>query len=266
MREEFRLRHFKLWHPNRRDFTDSRWFSLPVFIAIRVVVLLYNLGWLIYNIYAKGGKLFIFLTNWSFTILNLYFILATTLSCIALYKDKKRDREVVVDVEMGSGGNDESSDETALEHDDLRWEHRLLWVFHIISAAGGLFVTAGYWSILVGDDVIDANNITKHALNSVFIVIDTFLSSMPVHLLHWLYALLYFAVYLLFTVIYWQAGGTNDEGKPYVYGALNYNDFQPTIGGLLVVFLLVVLPFLQLALFGLTKLRDYFHKKKKEVY
>lgn len=275
-RDEFRLSHFKLWHPLQKDFTDSRWFSLPLFVAIRAIILAYNFGWLIYNIYKSGAKLFIFLTNWTFTILNLYFILATTLSCIALYKDRKghsqtepdhgNNKDTVVEVEMGAEGNGSTSDENSNEQDALNWKHKLLWVLHIVAASGGLFVTAGYWTILVGDDVIDANNITKHALNSVFMVIDTAISSMPVHLVHWLYALLYFAVYLIFTVIYWQAGGTNIRGEPFIYGALNYNDFQPTIGGLLVVFLLIVLPFLHLFFFGITKLRDHVHKKNRAAY
>ena len=253
-----------------------QWFSLPFFVAIRAIFLAYNFGWLIYNIYKSGAKLFIFLTNWTFTILNLYFILATTLSCIALYKARKGHRQTepghcsnkdaVVEVELGAKGNGAPSDENSNNQDALNWEHKLLWLLHILAATGGLFVTAGYWTILVDGDVIDANNITKHALNSVFMVIDTAISSMPVHLVHWPYALLYFAVYLIFTVIYWQAGATNLRGDPFIYGALNYNDFQPTIGGLLVVFLLIVLPFLHLVLFGITKLRDYVRKKNKEPY
>ena len=237
---------------------------MSAFIVLRVIILAYNLGWLIYNIYLFGGKLLIFLTNWTYTILVLYFSVATTLSCIALYNDMKNTRATstpVVEIEMGSGNEGEDSRENAREQDALRWEHRLLWVLHIISATAGLWITAGYWTVLIGDDVVDANNITKHALNSVFMLIDTVVSSIPMHFLHWFYALLYFAVYLLFSVIYWQLGGTNDQGKSYIYKALDYDDFQLMNGILLVVFLLVVLPVLHLFLFGVTKLRDYLHKK-----
>lgn len=52
-------------------------------------------------------------------ILNLYFIFVIMFFCIVFYKDKKRDREVVVEVEMGFGGNDESLDEMVFEYDDL---------------------------------------------------------------------------------------------------------------------------------------------------
>ena len=171
-----------------------------------------------------------------------------------------------VEIEMESEDENEGPTkspliESAREKDVLRWEHKLLWLIHTVSATGGLWVTTGYWSLLFDNDSVNANKITKHALNSVFMLIDTCLSSIPVRLVHWLYPLLYFVVYLAFSLIYWQLGGTNIHGKPYIYSALNYDDFKAKIGGLLVVFLLLVLPLLHLFLFGITKLRDYLHKK-----
>lgn len=250
-----------------------QWLSLPVFVAYRLVVTAYNLAWLIYNIHVTGAKLFIYLTNWTFTILNIYFIYATTLSCIALYHDLKEQRETTpgrdeptVEIEMGPvddsyGAIDRETE--AREKDALRFHHKFLWFIYVISATAGLWITAGYWSVLIGDDIIDANNITKHGLNSVFMVIDTCLSSIPVRLLHGLYALLYLLIYIAFSVFYWLAEGTNNQGQPYIYSLLNYSDFKASTGGLLVVFLLVVLPILHLILYGITKFRDHLHRKYK---
>ena len=221
--------------------------------------------------YLFGAKLFIYLTNWTFLILNIYFVYATTLSCIALYKDVKKQNEAVPKasgkdgpdeyIEIGTG--DDSNRTNAREVDNLRLHHKIFWVIYVISATAGIWITAGYWTILFENDTVDANNITKHALNSVFMVIDTFLSSIPIRLFHWVYALLYLVIYILFSVFYWLAGGTNNQGKPYIYSALNYGDFPTTTAILLVVFLLMVLPILHLIYFGLTKLRDYFYKKYK---
>ena len=155
------------------------------------------------------------------------------------------------------------------EHDDagdkdaLQCHHKFLWFIHVIAATTALFITAGYWKIMRGDDPVDANNITKHALNSVFMVIDTSLSAIPVRLLHYLYALLYILIYLAFTVIYWLLGGTNNQGNPYIYEMLDYDNFKPIVGGLIVVSLLVGLPVWHLILFGITKLRDHLHRKYK---
>ena len=248
-----------------------QWLSQRVFVVYRLIVTAYNLAWLVYNIYHTGAKLFIYLTNWSYTILNIHFIHATILTCMALYRNLKGRKEAALirdepngKIEMGPGEDNYGAIDgktAAREQDALQSHHKFLWFIHVISATGAIWITVGYWTVLVGNDPIDASNITKHGLNSVFMVLDTFLSSIPVRLLHALYVLLYFLIYIAFSVVYWLLGGTNPQGQPYIYSALNYNDFSPTFGGLLVIFLLVVLPVLHLILFGITKLRDHLHKK-----
>ena len=252
-----------------------QWLSLPFFLAYRLIVTAYNFAWLIYNIYKYQAKLFIFLTNWTYLILNLYFLQATTLTLSALCCECRMRREAspitneTQEVEMGSGDdsviqNEKTTTEEAREEDALRLPQKSFWLLYIISANAGLLVTAGYWTVLFEEDEpIDANNITKHALNSVFMVIDTFLSSIPVRLFHSVYPLLYIIVYLTFTVIYWQLGGTNNQGQPYIYSLLDYNNFQASTGCIIGFFLLLVQPVLQLILFGLVKLRDHLRPTHK---
>jgi len=208
-------------------------------VAYRLIVTAYNLAWLFYNIHLFGAKLFIYLTNWSYTILNIYFVFATTLSCIALYKDLKKETEtttlttdeqtVEIEMEPDNYGAVDKEHDDAGDKDALQCHHKFLWFIHVIAATTALFITAGYWKIMRGDDPVDANNITKHALNSVFMVIDTSLSAIPVRLLHYLYALLYILIYLAFTVIYWLLGGTNNQGNPYIYEMLDYDNFKPIV-------------------------------------
>ena len=242
-----------------------QWLSLPFFLAYRLIVTAYNFAWLIYNIYKYQAKLFIFLTNWTYLILNLYFLQATTLTLSALCCECKTRREASPSttetqvVEMGSGDDsaNQNATEESREEDALRLPQKIFWLFYIISANAGLLVTAGYWTVLFEvDEPVDANNITKHAINSVFMVIDTFLSSIPVRLFHSVYPLLYIIVYLAFTVVYWQLGGTNIQGQPYIYSLLDYNNFEASTGCIIAFFLLLVQPVLQLILFGLVKLRD----------
>lgn len=253
-----------------------QWLPLPIFVLHRFIILAYNFGWLVYNIHVTGAKLFIYVSNWNYSLLVIYFAFASILSLKALYNDLQDEGEdsngkqiPLVEFEMGSGDEDNDAGSDARENADdaLRLEHKLLWLMHTISSNGGLFVTVVYCGLLFQGDSVgakgDANNITKYVLNSVFMLIDTCLSSVPVRIVHWLYAVLYFAVYLMFSVIYWRLGGTNNQGKPYIYSALNYEDFRAKTGGLLIVFLLLVLPLFQLFLFGVTKLRDHLHRKHK---
>lgn len=254
-----------------------------MFIGYRLVITGYNFGWLIYNIHISGAKLFIFLTNWTFLILNLFFLLATSVTISALYCEYRKSRratspstndkpeKTTVQVtkiegihESAQNKDNELPSTTVGEEDTLRFQHKLMWLLYVLSANGGLLVTVGYWTVLFEEsEPVDANNITKHALNSVFMLTDTFLSSIPVRLFHFIYPLLYIIIYLAFTVVYWLLGGTNIEGQPYIYSLLNYNDYDASTGCLVGFFLLVVQPVLQLILFGSTKLRDCCFREKE---
>ena len=241
-------------------------------MAYRLIVTVYNLAWLFYNIHLyKASLMFIYFTNWTYTILSIFFVFATTLSSIALYKNLKKETETPtlatdeqtteIEMEPGNYGAVDQEHDDASEKDALQCHQKLFWFTHVIAATAGLLITAGYWSVLAGDDPVDANNITKHALNSVFMVIDTSLSAIPVRLLHSLYVLLYILIYLVFTFIYWLLGGTDNQGNTYIYKGLDYDNFEPIIVGLMAVSLLVVLPVLHLILFGITKLRDHLYRK-----
>ena len=147
--------------------------SLPVFVAYRLIVTAYNLAWLFYNIHLKGAKFFIYVTNWTYTILNIYFAFATTLSGIALYKDLQKRKETFtqatdeqakeIEIDRSNYGAVDEDREDASEKDALQCHHKFLWFIHVISATACLSVTVVYWSVLAGDDQVDANTITKHA-------------------------------------------------------------------------------------------------------
>lgn len=247
---------------------------MPVFVVYRLMIAAYNLTWLIYNIYLKGAKMFIYISNWSYTLFVVYFTIATILSCIEKCNDLKKeldsasgesDKETPEDgIEMKIYDVDDDPVTTDGERDALAFGHKLLWFLHTISATGGLWVTVGYWGVSFEDGKVDADNLTKEVFSSVFVLMDTCLSLIPVRVVHFVYALLYLAVYLLFSVVYWKLGGTNIEGKPYIYKVLNYDDFKAITGVVLVVLLIVGVPLLHLFVFGITKFRDYLHTKYHE--
>ena len=65
-----------------------------------------------------------------------------------------------------------------------------------------------------------------HGLNSVLTVADLLISRNRLVLAHFGLALAFSAVYLLFTVVYYVAGGTNEDGvSPYIYPALDWRGF-----------------------------------------
>ena len=67
--------------------------------------------------------------------------------------------------------------------------------------------------------------VVGHGLNTVLIVADLLLSRNRLVLTHFVHALLFAAAYLIFTVAYFAAGGTNEDGQPYIYPALDWRGF-----------------------------------------
>lgn len=102
---------------------------------------------------------------------------------------------------------------------------------------------------------------STHALNSVFILIDLMLSSIPVRLLHIVYCWVFGLSYLLLTVIFWAADGTNARDKPYIYSYIDYDSIPALASGIIVAFVLVGQPLVQALMFGLYKLRNFLTQK-----
>ncbi len=61
-------------------------------------------------------------------------------------------------------------------------------------------------------------------MNTGYVLFDFCINAIPVRLLHFYQPLLYGTVYFLFTICYWQLDGTNEEGSPYIYEILDYDD------------------------------------------
>ena len=62
-----------------------------------------------------------------------------------------------------------------------------------------------------------------HLFNSVYIVVDLFVTAMPVRLFHFVYPMIYAIVYIIFSVIYWAADGVNQNGFDYIYEPLDWD-------------------------------------------
>ena len=99
-------------------------------------------------------------------------------------------------------------------------------------------------------------DVVTHAFNTVFVLIELILGHVPIRLLHALYTIAYLTLYVIFSVIYWEANGTNARGKPYIYKVLDYENKNAGVITALVLLLAVIVPPLtQLFMFGIYKLR-----------
>ena len=223
------------------------------------------------------NKWYIWLTNWSFLFVALYFVCATTVTAIHYKKERKRRAQGnnqgtladTADSNRNSNNRCEPSYELQTGHvsDDgevifiaeppeasreipMAWFHEALWVIYNIASTAALLVTLTFWLLIFNSsDTASAIVVIFHGVNAVVMVIDTSLSSIPVRLFHVIYPMLYCIAYIIFTVIYWAAG------MPYIYPQTDYTG-RPVLSAvsqLCIVF--IGIPLCQSVMFGFYRLR-----------
>ena len=231
--------------------------------AYRCIFSAYCLGWIIYSGFhpANGAeKWFIYLTNWAFTFVTMYFLWASVVSVLHHFGITNNQ----VDMQMKAIGNHDSDAEGGEGLGDsvhksavkMSWYHKGLWVVFNIAANTAIMVTLLYWTLIFGGTT-SGLDVSTHLINSVMIVADIMLSCVPVRILHVVYPLVLGICYLLTTVIFWAVDATNARGEPYIYSYIDYNNSPGFSIGLVCGFILVGQPMVQSLLFGLYKLRCF---------
>lgn len=277
LRAEFRLVQFRLQYTNAADFAESPWLGVPIVLVYRTVIAAFCTAVLIGSgLYYSGnkGKWFIFLTNWSFFFVTLYYICATIVTGVHFKNRYQQQQNVITDgnendrsLQMGVMSEDKEprscvdvESEAIVIADpseasriiQMRWFHQALWVIYNIASTAALLVTISFYTFFRG---AGAMSVFTHGVNSILVVIDTMLSSIPVRLFHVVYPALYFIVYLIFTLIYWAAG------QPYIYPMTDYTG-QPVFSAITVVCLFfIALPLCQTLMFGFYCLRVWMETK-----
>lgn len=88
--------------------------------------------------------------------------------------------------------------------------------------------------------MIDFVNVTTHMFNSIIVIFETLIVGHPVRLIHAYQHIIFALLYLIFTAIYYIAGGTDKDGNSALYGILNWNKPHWTILYVFIVGLLLV--------------------------
>lgn len=161
------------------------------------------------------------------------------------------------DAESGEGLSANDFDEPLVS---MSWYHKGLWVIFNIAANASILITLLYWTLIFGGKT-SGLDVTTHLLNCVFMVADLMLTTTPVRILHVVYALILGVCYILLTVIFWAADGTNARGEPYIYSYVDYDETPGFSSGLMICFVFVGQPLSQALLFGLYKLRCFLAEK-----
>lgn len=126
------------------------------------------------------------------------------------------------------------------------------WLLHSIALTMGILVSAMYF-ILIYDpekEVLDLTNVSRHILNSLFILTEFSLNSITVRFIHISYSLLLAVCYAFYTVIFWYVVPPPEN---YIYHIVNWD--KPFKTAILIIMLLCAAIVLNLVLVLVSRLK-----------
>ena len=100
----------------------------------------------------------------------------------------------------------------------ISWYQMIHWFFFTIGNEAAFIVTILYWIVIYCGEAINGVYANVHLVNGLIAFIDFWVSGIPVNFLHFIYLVVFGAVYAVMTGIYFAA--TNNI----IYQALDYED------------------------------------------
>ena len=263
-----------------------QWIPQPIFVIYRTILLLYMICWLIASGVDRsprqGARWLIYITNHSLMLLIIGFTAITILTItytVTYYVDEKKLQRFYP--------KPAKSRYAFYSQDNIAWYMKICWLLYIIGATIEITNVAGFWVVVYrpcsSDDVtmaptnsttavttstepmepcemIEVISLHVHLILGILVLADIFLSRVPWQFLHLFHSLSYMVFFVVFTGIYFAAGGTDPLGNPYIYSAFDYGENPATAAGFCIILLLVPIG-LFICLFLLAWLRDVIYSK-----
>ncbi|KAK7009632.1 protein rolling stone [Biomphalaria glabrata] len=271
---------FCLRHSSVQDFLLP-WFNdnVLVYAVWTSICSLYCLSMILYSGLCSehGIKILIWLTYWSFYCLFLRFAV-TAANCWHSWvsqhgnipKENEKQCSYSDDVESAcmqcclqqqeQTGNDlqpkRQDSNFPLIEKEFPKAVAVQWVLQNISNVSSLLVTVMFWALVYTGNSQTYVSINSHIMNSVLVLCDIMISRAPCRLQHLYIPLSFNVSYVLFTFIYWIAGGTNNQGQHYIYKMLDYTQAPGKAAVTITLVCLIALPLAYILVFGLFQLRD----------
>ena len=112
----------------------------------------------------------------------------------------------------------------------VRTLHKLQWLLFLIGGEYAVVITALYWVLFTGNhncaghehNLFSIDSLHLHMINGVFAVVELWATGIPVRLYHAVYSITFGCSYILFTAVYYAAGGKDTEGNRFIYPFLDY--------------------------------------------
>ncbi|XP_067908194.1 protein rolling stone [Heterodontus francisci] len=278
LRQEFTMEKCSLKARLPQLILQSQWKLHPViWLFYRIFMAAYSLIWCICSgVQTNSLKWFIFLTHLTYTILTTYFNLAlVNLICHMAFRQKKSAQNInTASLEEISSSSPVPEIEGGPPSLKFRTEFYapssvlypticIQWALHNLTCVITFFVTIAFWSFeyMPGRVTLDSININMHVINSVLVLLELSMTAAPIHLAHFVHVLAYCLTFILFSVIYWAAGGTNLKGEAFIYRILNYGENPGPAVGCIIGSICVLMPLLQFLVWNLHFLKCHMYLK-----
>ena len=245
------------------QWLPQKWQVQWLFLVYRWVLALYYLAWLIVaGVQATGPTFFIYLTNWALIMWVVYLLTAAVSSTTNFFqvnfccknkfavdsKGPRKPYELLISTPVGCCG---------VGNDGISWYQKIHWFLFTVALGGALLVVILYWPLVYNPatSALDGLNINSHLTNGIMSLVDVWISGTPVRIFHMIYLQGFGATYITFSAVYFAANGTNDQGQPDIYSALDYGNFPGTAAAIVIITVLVGLPIVHLIHYLLYVLR-----------
>jgi hypothetical protein len=233
LREEFAWSNCKLDLSSQELERFGRGRSLPlIFFRINVALYLVALvAWSISILAEDGeGKYWpIYLTHWTLFFEALYFSFAAAEIILA-------DRVLrICSAERNDGAV------------KLNFFVKATWVLQEVVYSGSLAIAILFWALVYDGGPVQALSVQVHGVTAILALVDVSFSNHPVRFLHVYMVQIYGLLFIIWSIIHWEADIGTDEEPPtrYIYSSLDWANAVPaTIASILI--LLLFLPVLQL--------------------
>lgn len=135
------------------------------------------------------------------------------------------------------------------------------WVLQNVVTELSFGVSIAFWTLVHGSETaVPVGRFTwaLHIWNSSLLLMDFFIVSVPVRILHVYFSMIIGVVYSIFSYLYYVAGGKRSDGKHYVYKQLNWKD-NPLKAALLCFAAVCSLLVVRVLMFGFFRLRVWIY-------
>lgn len=262
-------------------FCLFQWRCWPrlVFVIFRLCLALYTgiicILTLVYFPHRNPQRSWImWLTSWSYLVLTCHEIYAAAI--VLVHSTDRTTGWCCRELEDGAAGKGDHRGTNSRAADRRRPDDpepvpcymKLEWLLFCTASPVAFIVTATN-VFLPMSGPMTAKSLNNHFLNSVVILLDLCISALPVRLLHFVYATVFYTLYYLFTLIFWSFDHTGNV----LYDSIDWDKpgdvmLKWFLTGLVLPLALQIILFLmyRLRLFIFTKIYGDEERGYEEIY